>query len=213
MAGTGGNCRGRNRHGDEGRVTGEGETFGEFGGSSELVWRAVHAVNYEWIRRSPATRLTAMFLELTGAGSAFEFLEGIARNNIQLDPEWARAIFQVAEAGDAAAQELIASCGRELGEMACAVIRQLNLEGDTFDVVLTGSMFKGGSLLIEPMRRKIQALAPGARLVRLEAPPVVGGVLLGLQAAGMEHALAVDWDTYRARLIQSIKRLMVDSGE
>jgi len=213
VAGTGGNCRGRNRQGLEGRVTGEGEAFGEFGGSSELAWRAVHAVNYAWMRRSPATQLTAMFLELTGARSAFELLEGIARDKIQLNPDWAKAIFQVAEAGDAAARELIARCGGELGEMACAVIRQLNLEEETFEVVLTGSMFKGGSLLIEPMHRKIQALAPGARLVRLEAPPAVGGVLLGLRAAGMEQALAVDWSTYRARLIQSIKRLMVDSGE
>ncbi len=213
VAGTGGNCRGRNRQGLEGRVTGEGEAFGEFGGSSELAWRAVHAVNYAWMRRSPATQLTAMFLELTGARSAFELLEGIARDKIQLNPDWAKAIFQVAEAGDAAARELIARCGGELGEMACAVIRQLNLEEETFEVVLTGSMFKGGSLLIEPVHRKIQALAPGARLVRLEAPPAVGGVLLGLRAAGMEQALAVDWSTYRARLIQSIKRLMVDSGE
>ena len=213
VAGTGGNCRGRNRQGQEGRVTGEGEAFGEFGGSSELVWRAVHAVNHAWIRHSPPTQLTAMFLELTGARSAFEFLEGIARDKIQLNPDWARTIFQVAEGGDAAARELIASCGRELGEMACAVIRQLNLEEEPFEVVLTGSMFKGGSLLIEPVQRKIQALAPGARLVRLEAPPAVGGVLLGLQAAGREHALGIDWIAYRARLIQSAKRLMVDSGE
>jgi N-acetylglucosamine kinase-like BadF-type ATPase len=212
VAGTGGNCRGRNRQGQEGRVTGEGENFGEFGGSSELVWRAVHAVNYAWMQRSPPTQLTAMFLELTSARSAFELLEGIARDKIQLNPDWARAIFQVAQSGDTAARELIAFCGGELGEMACAVIRQLNLEEESFDIVLTGSMFKGGSLLVEPAQQKIQVLAPGARLVRLEVPPVVGGVLLGLQAAGREQALSIDWSTYRARLIESIKRLMVDSG-
>jgi hypothetical protein len=34
------------------------------------------------------------------------------------------------------------------------------------------------------MRQTIQTLAPGARLVRLSAPPVVGAVLLGMEQVG-----------------------------
>ena len=54
-----------------------------------------------------------------------------------------------------------------------------------FEVVLVGSMFDGGPLLIEPMRENIVSFAPGARLVRLSAPPVTGAVLLGMEAAGL----------------------------
>jgi len=68
--------------------------------------------------------------------------------------------------------------------MANAVIRQLGFEGLEFDVVLVGSMFEGGSLLIEPMQQTIHSLAPGARLLRLTVTPVIGAVLLGMQAAG-----------------------------
>jgi hypothetical protein len=46
-------------------------------------------------------------------------------------------------------------------------------------------MFDSGLRLIEPMRQTIQALAAGARLVRLTAPPVVGAVLLGMEQAGL----------------------------
>jgi N-acetylglucosamine kinase-like BadF-type ATPase len=89
----------------------------------------------------------------------------------------------VAEAGDQVARDLIHWAGCELGEMANAVIRQLKFEDLAFDVVMTGSMFEGGSMLIEPMRTTIHQLAPRAKLVRLTAPPVLGAVVLGMEAA------------------------------
>jgi hypothetical protein len=50
--------------------------------------------------------------------------------------------------------------------------------------VLAGSLYDGSPMLTEAMRETIHAVAPGARLVRLEAPPVVGGVLLAMEQAG-----------------------------
>ena len=38
-AGSSNNCRGRNRHGKEGRIVGNGTLFGEFGGAMEIVQR------------------------------------------------------------------------------------------------------------------------------------------------------------------------------
>ena len=43
-------------------------------------------------------------------------------------------------------------------------------------------MFDGGPRLIEPMRQTILEAAPKARLVRLKVPPVVGAVMLGMEA-------------------------------
>ncbi len=216
VAGTGTNCRGRDRQGREGRVTGEGIRFGEFGGSSELMWKAVHAVNYAWIRRGPPTRLTERFLVLTGAQDAAELMEWLARGKVQADPGWAREIFKLADAGDAVAGELIAWSGRELGELACAVIRQLEMENETFEIALIGSLFKGGERLVEPLRQTITALAPKARLVRLAAPPVVGGVLLGRQAAlaGRSH-LGQDqgYAAFRQKLLASTMQFPGFRGE
>ena len=45
-AGSGINCRGRGRNGQEGRVVGNGVAFGEFGGAIEIVYRAVQYVNF-----------------------------------------------------------------------------------------------------------------------------------------------------------------------
>jgi hypothetical protein len=89
-----------------------------------------------------------------------------------------------------------------LGSLANGVIRQLHFESETFDVVLSGSLYKGSSALKEEMRKSIQAVAPGARLVRLKAPPVIGGVLLGMERAELETA------PLRPTLVQTANELI-----
>lgn len=185
VSGTSCNCRGRDRHGREGRMTGYGYMLGEHGGGTELVLRAVQAVAFEWGKRGPATQLTPTFLALTGAPSFDALMEGLTTERYKLDASAARAVFQTALQGDVVAQGVIRWLGEELASMACGVIRQLNFENEDFEVVLVGSIYDGGPLVIEPMRAAIQALAPRARLVRLSAPPVVGGVLLGMEQGGV----------------------------
>jgi N-acetylglucosamine kinase-like BadF-type ATPase len=187
VSGTGCNARGWDRgRRREGKVTGHGTWFGEAAGASELVSRAVVALAHHWTRRGPATQLTPAFLAHTGAGNLEELLDGLVNGRLELDATAAPLVFQVAAAGDPVAGEIVHWAGCELGELACAVIRQLAFEALAFDVVLIGSMFDSGPPLVEPMRRTIHALAPRARLVRLEAPPVIGAVLLGMEQAGLD---------------------------
>jgi N-acetylglucosamine kinase-like BadF-type ATPase len=192
VSGSGCNCRGWDpEHRREGRVTGDGWAMGEGAGASDLVMKAIQAVAHEWTRRGPATQLTAAFLKYTNSSSLEEMLEGLVIGNVRLDGRAAPLVFQVANAGDPVALEVIRWAGIELGELAKCVIRQLAFEELEFDIVLIGSMFDGGALLIEPTRQTIQAYAPGARLVRLMTPPVTGAVLLGMEAAGIRPSKSV----------------------
>ena len=187
VSGSGCNCRGWDReHRREGQVTGHGLMMGEAAGASELVSKAIQVVAYDWSRRGPATQLSAAFMELTHSNSLAELLEGLVDGTKRLDASAAPVVFRIAEAGDPVAVDLIQWAGRELGELAKCVIRQLGFESLAFDVMLVGSMFNGGPLLVEPMRQTIEAFAPGARLVRLSAPPVTGAVVLGMEAAGFQ---------------------------
>jgi N-acetylglucosamine kinase-like BadF-type ATPase len=188
VAGTSNNCRGRDRQGREGRVTGCGPWLGEYGGAGELVGKAVQAVSMAWTQRGPATRLTDAFMELTGATDVVDLLEGLALERHRLTAAAAPVIFQLAAEGDEAAQELICWAGRELGSLAVGVIRQLHFESLDFEVVLIGSLFKGSPTLIETMAATVHEVAPQARLVRLKTPPVVGGVLLGMEQAGVKYS-------------------------
>ena len=189
VAGTSNNCLGRDRQGREGRVTGMGPWFGEYGGASEIVARAVQAVAAAWTQRGPATALSNAFVAQTGAADVVDLLAGLVRERYRLVAADAPLVFDLAAQGDFVAQEIVTWAGQELGSLAVGVIRQLNLAAETFDVVLSGSLYKGGEPLISPMRQTIQAVAPGATLVRLEAPPVVGGVLLGMEQVGLETAV------------------------
>ncbi len=201
-AGTSNNCYGRDREGRQGRMTGCGMAFGEYGGAVELVAKAVQAVAMAWTQRGPATRLTQALGELVGATGEVDLLEGLYLGRYHLLPEAAPLIFQVAVEGDAVAGEVIRWAGRELGSLAVGVIRQLDLEALDFDLVLSGSLFKGGARIIQPLAETVRAVAPGAQLARLTVPPVVGAVLLGMEQAGLRPT------TLRQTLIESTEALL-----
>lgn len=187
VSGTGCNCRGWDRqHKREGRVTGFGSMVGEAAGATELIYRAMQLIAFAWTKRGPATTLADAFVAAAGARSVEDLLEGYTTGRYRIRGETAPVVFHHAEQGDPVAAGLVEWAGVELGEMASAVIRQLEIEALAFDVVLAGSMFEGGPRLIDPMRRTIVATAPKARLVRLTVPSVAGAVLLAMMEAGLE---------------------------
>lgn len=186
VSGTGCNCRGRDRdHQHEGRVTGYGTKMGEGAGGSELVYRAMQIVSHSWTKRLPPTALSKAFVEHVGAKGLEDLVHGYTAEYYQIDAQAAPLVFQVAEQGDPIASDLVRWAGHELGEMANAVIRQLKFEEMEFEVVLIGSMFKSGEILISPVREKVHAIAPKAKLIRTDVRPVIGAALLGMEAAGL----------------------------
>jgi N-acetylglucosamine kinase-like BadF-type ATPase len=195
VAGTGTNCWGWDRDHRVGRVTGVG--YGEHGGAGDLIFRALSSIAYEWTQRGPKTLLSAEFLRLTGACDIPSLIEGVEMGQYYLGSDYAPVIYQVASQGDPVAVSIIQWAGSELGATAVAVIRQLNIQALEFEVVLVGSLYQMGEMLIAPMRKVITAEAPLARLVQLSAPPVVGGVLLAMQQVGLDPS------AIRQNLIQS----------
>jgi N-acetylglucosamine kinase-like BadF-type ATPase len=186
VSGTGSNCRGWDReHKREGRVTGHGILMGEGAGSSELMHRCMQIIGYSWTKRLPKTALADAIVAHVGANDLEDLMRGYTTDEFHVGAGAARIVFRVAEDGDQIARDLIRWAGTELGEMANAVVRQLEFENLAFDVVMTGSMFDGGTMLIEPMQKKIHQLAPKARFVRLTVPPVIGAVILGMEASEM----------------------------
>ena len=201
-AGTSNNCLGRDRNGREARALGQGAQFGEYGGAVEIVQRAVQSVALAWTARGPETFLTQAFMAHVGATDPLDLLAGLVRERYALDAGDAPIVFAQAAAGDAVAQEIIHWAGRELGSLACGVIRRLNLKDETFDLVLAGSLYNGSPRLTDALTRTVHELAPAARPVRLDGPPVIGGALLGMEAAGVAQGDA------RVRLLETASRVL-----
>ena len=96
------------------------------------------------------------------------------------------ALAQVQYAGDEVAATIIVNQGLALAEYATALIRRYGLANHEFDVVLSGSVFKGqGPLLIDTITQAIHRVAPCAHIVRAQFEPAVGGVLLAYDALGL----------------------------
>lgn len=185
VSGTSCNCWGWDKTRQKmGQVTGGSWPMGEAAGGGELVQKAIQAVAYEWTQRGPQTALTPAFLRHTGVNTLPDLLYGLSEGWLKLDSQAAPLVFAVAEQGDPVALEVVQWAGRELGELAQAVIKQLDFQPLAFELVLVGSLFKGGNLLIDPLMTKVHQLAPLARCVLLQSLPVVGAVLLAVEQIG-----------------------------
>jgi N-acetylglucosamine kinase-like BadF-type ATPase len=92
-------------------------------------------------------------------------------------------VFEAAEEGDATARRIIVEQAETLAEYATAGIRRFGMQDLAFDVVLSGSLFKGrGPLLIDAVQRAVADVAPRAKVARPQYEPAVGGVLLAYDA-------------------------------
>jgi N-acetylglucosamine kinase-like BadF-type ATPase len=188
VAGTGTTVAGRNRRGEMARTPGLGYPFDDWGSAPDLAQAALHAVARAYTGRGPATALSDRLVRLVGAADVADLLEGVSRWRYNLFPlvaDVVQALMEEADGGDGPAREILLRAGRELGGGAVVVIRRLGMEDEEFDLVLAGGLFRSASpLLLDALRGTVQAVAPGARPVRLDVPPVVGGVLLAMDAVG-----------------------------
>jgi N-acetylglucosamine kinase-like BadF-type ATPase len=204
VAGTGCNARGLSRdRSREGRaVGGWSEWSGEYAGGHDIVARAMRAVTFEWLKRGPATALTQVFLKATGAENLDSLVEGLYMQRYELDSSLVLKVFQTAHQGDEQAQGVMRWAGYELAQIAIGVINQLDLQDDAFEVVLIGSLHGAHPLLDKTLEDTILTAAPQAKLIRLNAPPVVGAALLGMELAG-QNRYAV-----RDKMIRTTNALM-----
>jgi len=159
------------------------------GGGWDLAQRAVRAVLREEDGRGEPTALTGVVLERLGYPSAEALLRARIAGQVEIEAIAALCplVFDVADAGDAVAAEVIVDHGLLLAEYATAAIRRFDMQHLEFDVVLAGSVFKGkGQLLTSTITQAIQQVAPRVRIVRPRFEPAVGGVLLAYDALGID---------------------------
>ncbi|MBK6431312.1 BadF/BadG/BcrA/BcrD ATPase family protein [Candidatus Amarolinea dominans] len=183
VAGTGCNCWGRNQHGQMGHMTGAGNILGEYAGGSELIARALHRVAYAWTGREGPTALSDAFIAAAGAQDLEDLVAGLTINRYVLDASHAPLIFDCAAQGDAAALELLHWAGDELGVMVITVARQIGVQQAAPDVVLIGGLFKGTPSLQDLVEASVRPQMPGVTFVSMQAPPVIGAVILAMERA------------------------------
>lgn len=90
-------------------------------------------------------------------------------------------VFAAAAAGDPVAEGIVDLLADEIAAFAIAAIRRTSTVRRDVEVVLGGGLARSGdSRLLGRVETLIGAVAPRARIVVLDRPPIVGAALLGL---------------------------------
>ncbi|RKT82575.1 BadF-type ATPase [Saccharopolyspora antimicrobica] len=169
-----------------------GRISGDWGGGAflgqEALWWAVRA---EDGRGAPTELLPAVVAHF-GTRSAAEVVEALHFGELDHDVlhQLCPLLFEVAEAGDAIATELVDRQAEEIGLLASVSLRRLDLL-DAPTVVLGGGVLAGaGRRLLPDVHRRCAKVAPEVEVRLVEAPPVVGAGLLGLDRIGADRTAA-----------------------
>jgi len=162
--------------------------YADNGGAWDVAHSAIRAVLRAEDGRGQPTALTGIVLKKLGYATPQALLR--ASYTGQLDREAVLSlcplVFQAADAGDEAAAEIIVRQGQVLAEYATAAIRRFEMEDLAFDVVLSGSVFKGqGPLLIDTVTQAVHRVAPHTRIVPAAFEPAIGSILLAYDQLGI----------------------------
>jgi N-acetylglucosamine kinase len=185
VSGTGSIAYGRNARGDAARAGGWGYVLGDEGSGYWIGRHALRAVVRHADGRGRETSLTPRLLGHFGLTGAAELIHRVYHE--ELAPSeigaLARYVQEERDHGDLVAAALLDQAAEELVTAAAAVMKRLEMEGESFSFVLAGGMFHAVPWLCERLKALLPSLATSTRTIRLEQEPALGAVQLALAAA------------------------------
>jgi len=184
VCGTGMNCAGVGPDGRSVRFPSFGELSGDRAhGGGWLGRSALGAAIRARDGRGPRTLLEQLVPAHFGMSRPTALMEAVYVGKVKSYrlSEAAPLVFQAARAGDRVAQGLVDELADEIVVTANAAIKRLRLSARDVHVVLGGGVLRAADRkLIAKITAGIRRQAPRAEILRLEAPPVLGAALIGL---------------------------------
>jgi N-acetylglucosamine kinase-like BadF-type ATPase len=190
VCGTGLNCAGIGPDGASVRFPALAELSGDFApGGSWLGIRALGLALRAGDGRGAPTILSARVPAHFQLEDAEAVLTGVYTGGIGYARlfELARVLLDAAADGDLPSRQAADILADEVASFVGAAITRLGLTDAAVEVVLGGGIFDTSDTgFHDRVAMGIRAVAPGAILLRLTAPPVLGAALLGLDALGAD---------------------------
>ena len=189
--GAGINCVAVAPSGEVARYLSWGDISGDWGGGGSLaaavLWHAMRG----WDGRGPATALGAAAAECFGLGSVRDLAVAVHAGEVgryELH-RLAVVLLAVAADGDEVALSIVRRQATEISDMAAAAMRRIGLAAAGAPVVLGGGVLESRDpLLLAAVYSELEKAAPGAVARVLDAPPIIGAALLGLDHVGAPAA-------------------------
>ncbi|GAB1542829.1 N-acetylglucosamine kinase [Scytonema sp. NUACC21] len=182
-AGTGSIVFGRNHQGDIKRVGGWGYILGDEGSAYKIAVAGMQAALKAHDGREMSTSLIEVFKQNLNLASIEDLIEVVYRRGWSVKEIAALAplVDSTAACGDEAANRIIDDAVKELITATGTVIDAIFSPKELFEVVTTGSVWKGKSKIREKFARSIRTMFPTARVIFPRHEPAYGAGLLALQ--------------------------------
>lgn len=204
IVGTGSSTFGINAAGEAWRVGGWGQLISDEGSGYWMGVQALRTAVCAYDGRLPATLLLDKVqaqLQLTHMNDIMHriYSDGLSRAEIAaLSP----LVIEAAQAGDAAACDLINQGTQLLADCILAVAKRLGFDNGPSELALVGGMFKAGEVFKRPFQEAVTARLPLCQIFPAELPPVLGACVLAMQQLNIE----ID-DDLSQRLHQSAAKI------
>jgi N-acetylglucosamine kinase-like BadF-type ATPase len=193
IAGTGSVCCGVNARGRRVWAGGWGPIAGDEGGGAWIARRAIRAIAHASDGRGPKTSLMSAacnYFHVTTPDDLSTAIYAPTITNERL-AGFGKHVVEAAKAKDSVAREILIEGASELGLMISAVVRNLKLEAEHFQVGYIGGVFDAaGELMLAPMRERLKEIAPHAFLAPPSFSPAVAAARMARERAN-HVALAV----------------------
>ncbi len=183
IAGTGSNCYGKNKRGDEAFAGGLGHVLSDEGGSYYIGQRVLHAASKSYDGRADKTLLEELMYENYGVVDMREMIikvhqPGFGKTQIA---SLAFICEKAAANGDKTALQILLDGAKELICMVATVNRKININSEPFNLVCVGGAFNKtngpGRLYFEEHCKKEFS---NATLVFPQNEPALGAALLAI---------------------------------
>ena len=111
-------------------------------------------------------------------------------------------VSRAADLGDSVAVAILDRAGKDLAELAVAILRRLDMDRLPAQFAPVGGVFQAGQAVLAPLVGRLRAIAPLVEIVPPRYPPVLGAVLIAMKSVGVvpDAALLSNLDQAAHRL-------------
>lgn len=189
-AGTGSIVFGRNHRGETKRVGGWGYILGDEGGAYNIAVAGMNAALKAYDGRGISTSLIEDFKIHFGLTNIEELIEVVYRRGISVKEiaGLAPIVDNAAFLGDKVSNQIIDNAVNELLKATITVIDEIFVERESFEIVTTGSVWKGNSQMWDRFVSCINRDLINVKVIFPRFEPVYGAGLLGLRSLEAEKS-------------------------
>jgi len=180
ICGTGSNCFGINKQGEEAKVGGWDYILGDEGSGYSIAVKALKAVMKAYDGRGPKTRLNSEILKYLDLVSEEEIVKWIYKEDMTKEKisHISNAVCRAAGLGDSISRNIFIEEAREVEAAISTVTDKLDISDKSFDLVLVGSVFNCEKYFKKMLFDMLKKRFGGIVFSELTRKPVLGAVRL-----------------------------------